>query len=41
MSCILPTASDVCANCGRAGDDEGVELKNCTACLLVKYCSVE
>ena len=31
---------DVCANCGREGGD-GVRLKNCTACLLVKYCSVD
>ena len=28
-----------CANCGKAGGD-GVKLRNCTACLLVKYCGV-
>ena len=40
-SCVLATASaDVCANCGQEGDDV-VKLKNCTACLLVKYCSVD
>ena len=44
MSCVLPAsaASDVCANCGRTGDgDDAVKLKNCTACLLVKYCGVD
>ena len=42
MSCVLPAASDVCANCGRTGADDGVtKLKNCTACLLVKYCGVD
>ena len=37
----VPTAAsaDVCANCGQEGHD--VKLKNCTACLLVKYCSVD
>ena len=36
-------AAAVCANCGKHGDGEGgvVKLKNCTACLLVKYCSVD
>jgi tetratricopeptide (TPR) repeat protein len=29
-----------CANCGVAGGD-GVKLKNCTACYLVRYCSVK
>ena len=29
----------VCANCGKDGGDT-VKLKNCTACRLVKYCSV-
>src|SRR6056300_1509378 len=33
-------ADEVCANCGRAEVDE-VKLKFCTACKLVKYCSVE
>ena len=42
MNCV-PAAADVeeaCANCGKHGSD-GVELKNCTACRLVKYCSVD
>ena len=29
-----------CASCGTAGGD-GIKLKNCTACYLVKYCSVK
>ena len=29
-----------CASCGVAGDD-GVKLKDCSACHLVKYCSVK
>ncbi|EJK70196.1 hypothetical protein THAOC_08465, partial [Thalassiosira oceanica] len=33
-------AADSCANCGREASD-AVELKNCAACLLVKYCSVD
>ena len=40
-SCVpAVAAADVCANCGQEGGD-GVKLKNCTACLLVKYCGVE
>ncbi|EJK46184.1 hypothetical protein THAOC_35160 [Thalassiosira oceanica] len=40
-SCVpVAAAADVCANCGREGGD-GVRLKNCTACLLVKYCGVD
>jgi hypothetical protein len=31
---------EVCANCGKAAVDD-VKLKICTACKLVKYCSVE
>ena len=39
-SCVpAATSADVCANCGKEGGD-GVKLKNCTACLLVKYCGV-
>ena len=30
----------LCACCGTAGDD-GIKLKKCTACYLVKYCSVK
>ena len=42
MSCALPVlpADDACANCGKGGED-GVKLKNCTACGLVKYCGVD
>ena len=40
-SCVpSAAAADVCANCGQEGGD-GVKLKNCTACLLVKYCGVD
>ena len=38
-----PGADDgdrACANCGKHGCDT-VKLKNCTACLLVKYCGVD
>ena len=30
----------MCANCGKAGSN-GVKLRNCTACLLVKYYGVD
>ena len=30
----------LCASCGVAGGDD-IKLKNCTACYLVKYCSVK
>ena len=33
---IVPT----CANCGK-GEEESGKLKNCTACMMVKYCSRE
>ncbi len=33
-------ADEVCANCGKAAVDN-IKLKLCTACKLVKYCSVE
>ncbi len=33
-------ADEVCASCGKAAVDD-VKLKICTACNLVKYCSVE
>ena len=32
-------ADEVCVNCGKSAGDE-VKLKLCTACKLVKYCSV-
>ncbi|EJK46054.1 hypothetical protein THAOC_35302, partial [Thalassiosira oceanica] len=44
MSCVpVPVAAEVCANCGKEGSDanDAVKLKNCTACFLVKYCSVD
>ena len=31
---------EACANCGKESSD-AVKLKNCTACRLVKYCSVD
>ena len=31
---------EVCANCGKESSDT-VKLKNCNACLLVKYCGVD
>ncbi len=31
---------EVCANCGKAAVDD-IKLKICTACKLVKYCSVD
>ena len=41
-SCVpLADAPDVCANCGQEGGSDGVKLKNCNACLLVKYCGVD
>ena len=32
-------SANVCANCGKKDGDE-LKLKNCTACYVVKYCSV-
>ena len=40
MSGAPASAAHACANCGKAGGD-GVKLRNCTACLLVKYCGVD
>ena len=31
---------ELCASCGTAGSDD-IKLKKCTACYLVKYCSVK
>ena len=39
-SCVSTAASGACANCGQV-NGAGVKLKNCAACLLVKYCSVD
>jgi len=33
-------ADEVCASCGKSAVDD-IKLKFCTACKLVKYCSVE
>ncbi len=30
-----------CASCGITDEGDGVELKKCTACKLVRYCGVE
>ena len=38
---IMSTTKDVvssCANCGK-GEEESNKLKNCTACMMVKYCN--
>ncbi len=41
MSAVDEEAADeVCASCGKAEVDE-IKLKICTACKLVKYCSVD
>ena len=39
MAAFLSPA-DVCANCGQEGG-ASIRLKNCTACYLVKYCSIQ
>ncbi|EJK55166.1 hypothetical protein THAOC_25129, partial [Thalassiosira oceanica] len=38
--CIPVAAAEACANCGKPKGD-GIKLKNCTACRLVKYCGVD
>ncbi len=40
MSSADEEANEVCANCGKAAVDD-IKLKICTACKLVKYCSVQ
>ena len=43
MSAAEESESDAmqrCASCGKAGGED-IKLKNCTACYLVKYCSVK
>ncbi|KAL7530639.1 hypothetical protein ACHAWF_003458 [Thalassiosira exigua] len=40
MKVVFTQTEDACANCGRPGNEEGI-LRNCTACYLVKYCTVE
>lgn len=39
MSSVEQQADDVCASCGKVEVDD-IKLKKCTACKLVKYCSV-
>ena len=34
------SSADICANCGKSSSED-TKLKKCTACFLVKYCSVE
>jgi len=38
MSNTSETETSVCANCGK-GEESSINLKSCTACMLVKYCS--
>ena len=35
------SADDIlmCANCGKGGEGEDINLKSCVACKLVKYCN--
>ena len=43
MSAAEENGNDImqrCASCGKAGSDD-IKLKDCTACYLVKYCSVK
>ena len=40
MSSNVEQADEVCASCGIAAGDDA-KLLLCTACKLVKYCSVE
>ncbi|EJK63309.1 hypothetical protein THAOC_16037 [Thalassiosira oceanica] len=40
MSCAPVPTAEACANCGKEGSD-AIKLKNCNACFLVKYCSVD
>ena len=46
MSCVpldpatATKVAEACANCGKEGSDT-IKLKNCIACYLVKYCSVD
>ena len=38
MATAASEPEDICANCGKLGGDNGVHLKKCSGCLLVKYC---
>ena len=40
MNCVPVDSNEACANCGKPESD-GIRLKNCTACHLVKYCGVD
>ena len=41
LATTATAAAEACANCGREGDGDVVKLRNCNACFLVKYCSVD
>ncbi len=44
MSATTEAAADeiiLCASCGKSECDDGIKLKKCTACHLVRYCSVK
>ena len=44
MSASAEAAVDeiiLCASCGKSECDDGIKLKKCTACYLVRYCSVK
>ena len=42
MSNKAPDDITVCSNCGKGGEgDNDIQLKTCTACKMVKYCSRE
>jgi len=43
MNSILPDSTSTCVNCGKGGkgNSDGIQLKTCTACKIVKYCSRE
>ena len=39
MMSNTPPRNSVCANCGKGEENNGNNLKACTACKLVKYCN--
>jgi len=42
MSSISTDSISTCVNCGKGGEgDNGMQLKSCAACKMVKYCSRE
>ena len=34
-------SNNLCANCGKAGDDTHIKLKTCVACKMIQYCGKE